>query len=107
MITLAFVFLAQTGAEPASVYAAQVQSALAATSLTFLKSPGVLPSMPAIPAATTLEVELGTDGSARVVRLAASSGQNKVDDAARAWLMLAEPLPAPDAAFVGERPAAS
>src|SRR5690349_11827941 len=102
MLTWVFVLLAQAGAEPASVYAAQVQSAVLA-SASYLKTPGVPMTLPAAPAVAVVEVLVEPDGAVSTLRLAASTGQNKLDDVARAWVLAAEPLPPPDPTALGER----
>jgi hypothetical protein len=103
MLTWTLLVLAQTGGEltPQSLYAGQIQEAATTTATTFLKASAA--ALPNGPAATLLEVEILPDGSVSSLRLAASSGQNRLDDLARSWMLAAEPLPAADAAVFGER----
>ncbi len=102
MTFLAFLVLSQS--DPASVYAAQAQGALLAADKQLKPFAAAIPPAPAT---AVVEIEVGADGAAQSVRLGASSGANKVDDVARAWVLAAEPLPAPDPALMGERASVS
>ncbi len=99
---LALLIATALGADPAG-YAGLVREQLQKALPAYVKADTPPPAPPDRAATASLELEIGGDGAVTGVRLAVTSGVNKLDDWARGWVLLAEPLPAPPPELVDQR----
>lgn len=90
-LTWTVIFAAIAATDPATQYAQTLQANLAKVAPGWVKGTGVV----------AVELGIGDDGAIRSLRLAHSSGKNKVDDAAQGLALDAEPFAAPDATLLG------
>jgi hypothetical protein len=92
--------------QPAAPYPEALHAALNEAAPTWVKSNAraLRPALKAGPAVVVLEAEVSADGAVPAERLVLPSGNKTLDDAARTFVIATEPLPPPDAAWLGEAP---